>query len=96
MPGAARQTRCQLGYSKRGNQDPVQLFAQLRQHGILTPEFQVMANGRVAFIRTDNFFDRSKVETHLHSIRPDGTDGLAEFAASPGAGPRLVKDTGGG
>ncbi len=51
---------------------------------IFDNEPKVMANGRIAFIRTDNFFDRGKVETHLHSIRPDGTDGLAEFAANVG------------
>jgi HEAT repeat protein len=51
---------------------------------IFDNEPKVMANGRVAFIRTDNFFDRGKVETHLHSVRPDGTDGLAEFAANVG------------
>lgn len=52
---------------------------------IFDNEPKVMANGRIAFVRTDNFFDRGKVETHLHSIRPDGTDGLAEFAANVGA-----------
>ncbi len=51
---------------------------------IFDNEPKVMANGRIAFIRTDNFFDRGKVETHLHSVRPDGTDGLAEFAANVG------------
>ncbi len=43
------------------------------------------ADGRIAFIRTDNFFDRGKVETHLHVMRPDGTDGHAEVAANVGA-----------
>lgn len=51
---------------------------------IFDNEPKVMANGRILFIRTDNFFDRAKVETQLHSIRPDGTDGLAEFAANVG------------
>jgi HEAT repeat protein len=51
---------------------------------IFDNEPKVMANGRVTFIRSDNFFDRGKVETHLHSVRPDGTDGLAEFAANVG------------
>ena len=51
---------------------------------IFDNEPKVMANGRIAFIRTDNFFDRGKVETHLHSIRPDGTDGLTEFGANVG------------
>ncbi len=52
---------------------------------IFDNEPKVMANGRIVFIRTDNFFDRGKVETHLHSIRPDGTDGLTEFGANVGA-----------
>lgn len=51
---------------------------------IFDNEAKVMANGRLVFIRTDNFFDRGKVETHLHSIRPDGTDGLVEFGANVG------------
>ncbi len=51
---------------------------------IFDNEPKVMANGRVVFIRTDNFFDRGKVETHLHSIRPDGTDGYTEFGANVG------------
>jgi len=54
-----------------------------------TPSFdnepKVMADGRIAFIRTDNFFDRGKVETQLHVMRPDGTDGFAEIAANVGA-----------
>lgn len=52
---------------------------------IFDNEPKVMVNGRIVFIRTDNFFDRGKVETHLHSIRPDGTDGLTEFGANVGA-----------
>ena len=52
---------------------------------IFDNEPKVMADGRIAFIRTDNFFDRGKVETHLHVIRPDGTDGHAEVAANVGA-----------
>ncbi|MCP4028836.1 MAG: hypothetical protein GY736_21330, partial [Sphingomonas sp.] len=50
-----------------------------------TPTFdnepKVMADGRIAFIRTDNFFDRAKVETQIHVIRPDGSDGLTEIGA---------------
>ncbi|MBA4149875.1 MAG: HEAT repeat domain-containing protein [Verrucomicrobia bacterium] len=52
---------------------------------IFDNEPKVMADGRIAFIRTDNFFDRGKVETHLHVIRPDGTDGLTEIGANVGA-----------
>ena len=54
-----------------------------------TPSFdnepKVMADGRIAFIRTDNFFDRAKVETQIHAIRPDGTNGLTELGADVGA-----------
>jgi HEAT repeat protein len=52
---------------------------------IFDNEPKVMADGRIAFIRTDNFFDRGKVETHLHVIRPDGTDGFTEVGANVGA-----------
>ncbi len=54
-----------------------------------TPTFdnepKVMSDGRIAFIRTDNFFDRAKVETQIHIIRPDGSDGLTEIGADVGA-----------
>jgi len=53
-----------------------------------TPTFdnepKVTADGRIALIRTDNFFDRAKVETQIHVIRPDGTDGLTEIGADVG------------
>ena len=52
---------------------------------IFDNEPKVMADGRIAFIRTDNFFDRGKVETQIHVIRPDGTDGLTEIGADVGA-----------
>ena len=52
---------------------------------IFDNEPKVMADGRIAFIRTDNFFDRSKVETQIHVIRPDGSDGLTEIGADVGA-----------
>lgn len=52
---------------------------------IFDNEPKVMADGRIVFVRTDNFFDRAKVETHLHVIRPDGTDGHTEFGADVGA-----------
>jgi HEAT repeat protein len=51
---------------------------------IFDNEPKVMADGRIAFIRTDNFFDRGKVETQLHVIRPDGTDGHTEAGADVG------------
>jgi HEAT repeat protein len=51
---------------------------------IFDSEPKVMADGRIAFVRTDNFFDRAKVETQIHVIRPDGTDGLTEIGAHVG------------
>jgi HEAT repeat protein len=54
-----------------------------------TPSFdnepKIMSDGRIVFVRTDNFFDRAKVETQLHSIHPDGTNGLTEVGADVGA-----------
>ena len=47
-------------------------------------EPQVMADGRIVFIRSDNFFDRGKVETLLHAIHPDGTEGYTEFGLDNG------------
>ncbi len=52
---------------------------------IFDNEPKVMADGRIIFVRTDNFFDRAKVETQLHVIRPDGTGGHTEFGADVGA-----------
>ena len=52
---------------------------------IFDNEPKVMADGRIAFIRSDNFFDRAKVETQIHVIRPDGTDGHTEIGAEVGA-----------
>jgi len=51
---------------------------------IFDNEPKVMADGRIVFVRTDNFFDRAKVETQLHVIRPDGADGHTEFGADVG------------
>ncbi len=51
---------------------------------IFDNEPKVMADGRIVFVRSDNFFDRGKVETLLHSIRPDGTHGYTEFGLDHG------------
>lgn len=58
---------------------------------IFDNEPEVLADGRIVFIRSDNFFDRGKVETLLHAIHPDGTDGYTEFGLniSPDYGSRL-------
>ena len=47
-------------------------------------EPKVMADGRIIFIRSDNFFDRGKVETLLSAIHPDGTHGYTEFGLDLG------------
>ena len=52
---------------------------------IFDNEPKVLADGRVAFIRSDNFFGRAKVETQIHAIRPDGTAGQTELGADVGA-----------
>ena len=58
---------------------------------IFDNEPEVMADGRIIFIRSDNFFGRGKVETLLHAIHPDGTNGNTEFGLdnAPEYGMRL-------
>jgi HEAT repeat protein len=47
-------------------------------------EPRVLADGRILFIRSDNFFGRGKVETLLHAMHPDGTSGYTEFGLDLG------------
>lgn len=47
-------------------------------------EPRITADGRVLFIRSDNFFDRGKVETLLHAMHPDGVTGYTEFGLENG------------
>jgi len=58
---------------------------------IFDNEPKVTADGRIVFIRTDNFFDRAKVETQIHAIHPDGSGGTTEIGAfvGPDYGVRL-------
>lgn len=51
---------------------------------IFDNEPEVLADGRILFIRSDNFFGRGKVETLLHAVHPDGTDGYTEFGLDEG------------
>jgi HEAT repeat protein len=51
---------------------------------IFDNEPEVLADGRIVFIRSDNFFDRGKVETLLHAIHPDGRGGHTEFGLDNG------------
>ncbi|MGL6194517.1 MAG: hypothetical protein ACRC2T_06805, partial [Thermoguttaceae bacterium] len=46
---------------------------------------EVMADGRIIFVRHDNFLERAKVETHLHCVRPDGTAGEIIMGPDRGA-----------
>ena len=52
---------------------------------IFDNEPKILADGRIGFVRSDNFFGRAKVETQIHAIRPDGTAGHTEFGADVGA-----------
>ena len=58
---------------------------------IFDNEPKVMADGRIVFLRSDNFFGRGKVETLLHAMHPDGTHGYTEFGLDlgPAYGNRL-------
>ncbi|NQT14677.1 MAG: HEAT repeat domain-containing protein [Planctomycetes bacterium] len=58
---------------------------------IFDNEPEVLADVRILFIRSDNFFDRGKVETLLHAVHTDGTEGYTEFGihAGPEYGGRL-------
>ncbi|MHC4179256.1 MAG: hypothetical protein ACYSWU_17220, partial [Planctomycetota bacterium] len=51
---------------------------------IFDNEPEVLADGRIIFVRSDNFFDRGKVETRLHAIHTDGTEGYTEFGLDIG------------
>ena len=51
---------------------------------IFDNEPRPLADGRILFIRSDNFFDRGKVETLLHAVFPDGTGGYTEFGLDQG------------
>ena len=52
---------------------------------IFDNEPKVLADGRIAFVRSDNFFGRGKVETLIHAFRPDGTAGHTEVGGDTGA-----------
>jgi len=58
---------------------------------IFDNEPEVLADGRIVFVRSDNFFDRGKVETLLHAVHPDGAGGYTEFGLNnrPEYGRRL-------
>src|SRR4029079_5785119 len=47
----------------------------ITHHIVGDMEPRLTADGNIAFVRQDNFMERAKVETHIHSVRPDGTAG---------------------
>ncbi len=51
---------------------------------IFDNEPEVLSDGRIIFVRSDNFFDRGKVETLLHAVHPDGSGGYTEFGLDNG------------
>ncbi len=59
----------------------------LTHHIIGDNEPKVTAEGEIAFIRCDNFMERAKVETQVHVVRPDGTNGKVLFGANRSAIP---------
>ena len=92
-------TRC--GYFEEYHNTPSRaLFTMLPDGRAIRPltstfifdnEPEVLADGRLLFIRSDNFFDRGKVETLLHAVHPDGSEGYTEFGLDlgPAYGNRL-------
>ena len=92
-------TRC--GFFEEYHNTPSRALFTMHPDGsniqTLTPTFifdnepEVMADGRILMIRSDNFFDRGKVETLLHAIHPGGTHGYTEFGLDlgPAYGNRL-------
>ncbi|MBI3921990.1 MAG: HEAT repeat domain-containing protein [Armatimonadetes bacterium] len=54
----------------------------LTYHIVGDNEPKVTAEGEVAFIRCDNFMERAKVETQVHLVHPDGTNGRVLFGAN--------------
>ncbi|MDP6047541.1 MAG: hypothetical protein QGG25_18165, partial [Phycisphaerae bacterium] len=63
----------------------------LTYHIVADREPRVTSDGQLAFIRSDNFLERAKVEAHLHQTRMDGTAG--QVIIGPGRkGIRLDRD----
>ena len=70
------------------------LFCLDLSSGAITPityhvtadtDARLMADGRIAFTRYDNFLERAKVESHIHCVRPDGTAGEILLGPDRGA-----------
>ena len=56
----------------------------LTYHIVADREPRVTADGGIAFVRSDNFLERAKVETQIHQVRPDGTGGVVILGADRG------------
>jgi len=54
-------------------------------HVTADTDARLMADGRIAFVRYDNFLERAKVESHIHCVRPDGTAGEILLGPDRGA-----------
>jgi len=92
-------TRC--GFYEEYHSPPSRALFTMKNDGsdikVLTSTFifdnepRVMPDGRIMILRSDNFFDRGKVETMLHAIHPSGSHGYTEFGLDlgPAAGNRL-------
>ena len=92
-------TRC--GFYEEYHNPPARALFTMKDDGseikVLTSTFvfdnepRVMPDGRIMILRSDNFFDRGKVETMLHAIHPSGSHGYTEFGLDlgPAAGNRL-------
>ncbi|MEI6645751.1 MAG: HEAT repeat domain-containing protein [bacterium] len=92
-------TRC--GFFEEYHNPPSRALFTMKNDGtdikVLTSTFifdnepRVMPDGRILILRSDNFFDRGKVETMLHAIHPSGSHGYTEFGLDlgPAAGNRL-------
>jgi len=57
---------------------------QLAHTAVFDNDPRITADGRVAFVRGDNFGERAKVETQIHVVHPDGTAGVVEFGPDRG------------
>ena len=57
----------------------------ITHHIVADLEPRLTADGNIVFVRQDNFMERAKVETHIHSVRPDGTAGQVLLGPDRGA-----------
>lgn len=87
-------TSTRIGYFEEYHNSPSRALFAMNPDGtairpitntiIFDNEAEILPDGRILFIRSDNFFDRGKVETLLHAVHPDGTEGYTEFGLDHG------------